>query len=172
MVVVCGSPFGGLQTEAGFASKLRPQSSQVRGPPPSLSAGFLHSGPCHPLRFGCHPASLPASQRRAGAGGGRQPCSRWERILWFWLYVCLGFFVCVCVFILSFGFKLGTGAHTLSGAESTSSWRAGSAVPRQAQPHFPFGASAHAPWLPPHLLPLASHRSHLRQVGGLGSAFV
>lgn len=80
--------------------------------------------------------------------------------------------VCVCVFILSFGFKLGTGAHTLSGAESTSSWRAGSAVPRQAQPHFPFGASAHAPWLPPHLLPLASHRSHLRQVGGLGSAFV
>lgn len=155
VVVLCGSPFGGLQTEAGFVRKLRPQSSQARGPPPSLSAGFPHSGPCRPLRFGCHPASLPASQRRTGAGGGGQPCSPWERILWFWLYVCLGFFVCV-FFPSEFRFQTGNwSSHALQSRIHVIV--EGRLCCAQTGPApLPLWCQCPRPWLPPHLPPLAS----------------
>lgn len=109
MALVCGSPFGGLQTEAGFVLKLRPQSSRPGGhllpsliprPPPTIPS------PLAPTQ--------PPSQRTAGAGGGGQPCSPWERILWFWLYVCLGFFVCVFFFPSEFRFQTGNwSSHAL-----------------------------------------------------------
>ena len=152
MAVVRGSPFGGPQTEADFVLKLRPQSRQPGGHllPPLFQRPLP---PRRPLPFGSHPASSP-EQAEAGEVGspaapGKEPLV---------LVVCVSRSLCVCVFFFlpSFGFKLGTGAYTLSRAESTSSQRAGSAVPRQAQPHFRFGASAHTPWLPPHLPPLAS----------------
>ena len=75
----------------------------------------------------------------------------------------------MCFFFLpSFGFKLGTGAHTLSGAESTSLRRAGSAVPRQAQP-FPLWCQCPRPLAatPPAATGLSS-RSHFRLGGWAG----
>lgn len=118
----------------------QPLPSQARPCLPPLSLP-----PFLPPSSGSH----PASHRRAGWGEGVRPAAPGKRSFWFWLYECLGF---SCVFFPS-KFRFQTGAHTFSGAESSSQQRAGSALPRQARPHFPFGASAHGPWLQPYLQP-------------------
>lgn len=118
----------------------QPLPSQAQAlPSSSFPPSFL------PPSSGSH----PASHRRAGWGEGVRPAAPGKRSFWFWLYECLGF---SCVFFPS-KFRFQTGAHTFSGAESSSQQRAGSALPRQARPHFPFGASAHGPWLQPYLQP-------------------
>lgn len=168
MALVCGSPFGGLQTEAGFVLKLRPQSSRpgahllpslIPRPPPTIPS------PLAPTQ--------PPSQRTAGAGGGGQPCSPWEGILWCWLYVCLGFFVCVFFFPSEFRFQTGNwSSHALrSRIHLIAEGRLCCAQTGPAL--FPFGASAHTPWLPPHLPPLASLPDPTSGwVDGLGNAFL
>lgn len=127
-------------SEAGLGLRLRPHPVRPR------VASFLAGPALPPLP----PPFPPGFPWKGGVGKVCGSAAPGKGSVWFWLCECLGFFF----------FQV-----------SVSNWgsqqRAGSALPGQAQPHFPFPCQCPHPLLQPHLRPasLPTHQSWAERLG-------